>query len=157
MNASATRSSLKRLILPLSLVLNIFLVALIAGHMIRRHSGAEDPQPVLARALLSAQKHLPPADATTFATVMRTHAPHYTKAALDLARARLELEKQVAAEPFDTNAMNEALDSWKVAWIAFLKDFKEPLIEALEKISPEGRRKLVEARFPGLRDVPLPK
>jgi len=157
MNATATRSSLTRMILPFSIILNIFLVAVIAGHMIRQHSGDQEAQPILARALANVQKNLPPEDAAAFTKVMRTNAPQFTKAALDLAHARGELEKQIAAEPFDTNATSEALDAWKNAWIAFLKNFKGSLLEALDRLSPEGRRKLVEARVQGLRDIPFPK
>jgi len=150
MNAMASRFAFPRMILPLSIILNIFLVAVIAGHMIRQRS--EETQTGLAHALANAEKNLPLEDAEKFRDVMRKDGPQFLKAAANLAYARNELEKLVAAETFDAAATAQALDTWENTWVSFVNDFKGTLIEALGKISPEGRRKLVDGRrLQGLR------
>ncbi len=136
----------RRIALPISIVLNLFLIAVIGGHMLHfRFRQAHFDSP-LARALAHAEAVLPAADAAKFGGIIRRDAPHYMDAARQLGEARKELDRQILAEPFDKDGMRRALNVWSTAWDRFLSDFSDPLIEALGEVSPEGRRKLIAER-----------
>lgn len=137
------------LALSLSLVCNVFLAAVIAGHFLSRRVG---PLTVpaggtpLARALERTQSILSEQDAATFRAVLERDKPRYAQAALQVAAARRALGREIAAEPFDPHAAGQALAAWRASWNGFVGDFSDPLIAALAAISPEGRRRLVLAR-----------
>lgn len=137
------------LALSLSLVCNVFLAAVIAGHFLGRGAGRV-AVPVggtpLARALERTQAILPAKDAATFRAVLERDKPRYARAAIQVALARRALEREIAAEPFDPKAASQALAEWRASWSGFVDDFSGPLIEALAAISPEGRSRLVIAR-----------
>jgi uncharacterized membrane protein len=137
----------RRIALPVSIVLNLFLVALIGGHLLHNRARVDvhfvSP---LVRALARAEANLPPPDAEKFGAVMRRGAPHYMAAARQLEEARQELARQAAADPFDQEGARRALAAWAKAWDQFLSDFSNTLVEALAEISPESRRKLVTER-----------
>lgn len=139
----------RRMALSLSLLCNVFLVALIAGHFLSRRIGpvaspiASAP---MARALERAQAILSPQDAATFRAVLVRDRSRYLQSALRVAAARRELGRQIAAEPFDPRAAGQALTAWRVSWNGFVDDFSGPLVDALSAISPDGRRRLVAER-----------
>ncbi len=144
---SSRRPIWRRIALPISLVLNIFLIAVIGGHILHRNayhfrSGGS----LLTHALANAAASLPPSDAEAFSAVMRRDAPRYKQSAADLATVREELEKQIASESFDQEAVKRALVAWRNAWSRFTDDFSDTLTEALSKVSPEGRRRLIVER-----------
>jgi uncharacterized membrane protein len=139
-------SSWRRMVLPVSLILNVFLAALIGGHFLRKvvpGRGAETP---LVRALAYAADNLPPSDADIFKEVMRRNATHYAERVQQLLKARAELERQITAEPFNQQTARAAYSTWQADLNAFVRDFGDTLIEALARISPEGRRKIVALR-----------
>ncbi|HTU56081.1 MAG TPA: periplasmic heavy metal sensor [Acetobacteraceae bacterium] len=135
-----------RIALAASLLVNLFLVALIGGHWLRSGGGAADSQTPLARALARAEATLPPRDAAAFGAVIRRDAPRYEAAALRLREARRELGLQIAAEPFNQDGVRQALATWRTTWNSFFDDFSGTLVEALAQVSPQGRRKLVAER-----------
>lgn len=143
------RSSLDWRWLALSLVCNVFLAALIAGHFLSprvrpvRFSIGATP---MTRALERAQDILTPQDAATFRAVLERDQPRYAQAARRVAEARRALERQIAAEPFDPQAASRALAAWRASWNGFVDDFSGPLVDALAAISPAGRSRLVTAR-----------
>lgn|SRR5690348_13797693 len=145
------RSRLDRrwLALALSLLCNVFLAALIAGHLLGqrvrpvRFSIGATP---MARALERAEGILSPQDAAVFREVLQRDRPRYAPAALQVAEARRGLERQIAAQPFDPRAASQALAAWRTSWNGFVDDFSGPLVDALAAISPEGRRRLVASR-----------
>jgi succinate dehydrogenase/fumarate reductase flavoprotein subunit len=135
--------------------LNLFLVAIIGGHLFR-HRGYDvgTGSPSLPRILANAQASLSPSDAATFGAVMRRDAARYVESARELADARAALERQIMAEPYDAAATKQAFNAWQTSGSRFLSDVSDPLIEALGKVSQEGRQKLVASRRksqPGLR------
>jgi len=138
--------SWRRIALPISIVLNLFLVAVIVGHMLHARSRVIVTGGPLARALANAEAILPAPDAAKFGAVIRREAPLYRKAAEQLGEAREELDRQILAEQFDPEGMRRALAAWGMAWNHFLDEFGGPLAEALGDISLEGRRKLVNER-----------
>jgi hypothetical protein len=132
-----------RIVLPVSLVLNLFFVALIGGHMLRVHRIGEGFGTPLGRALAHAQASLSSQDAAAFGAAIRRGAPRYGQDLRDLAEARQALNSQVTAETFDPDATRQAVKGWETAWGRFVDDFTDSFIDALAGISPEGRRKLV--------------
>jgi uncharacterized membrane protein len=140
------RSIWRRIALPISLVLNIFLIAVIGGHILHRDAYRFRSGGMLRHTLANAEASLSPSDAEAFGAVMRRDASHYTQSAADLASVREELEKQIATDPYDKDAVKHALVAWRDAWDRFTNDLGDTLAEALSKVSPEGRRKLILER-----------
>lgn len=137
------------LALSLSLVCNLFLAAVIAGHFassrvrpVRVPIGATP----MARALLRATAVLPPKDAASFRAVFEREKPRYAQAAQQVTDARRALERAIAADPFDPQAASQALAVWRGSWDRFIQDFSGPMVDALATVSPEGRRRLVAER-----------
>jgi uncharacterized membrane protein len=142
---SAARGWL-RIALAASIVLNIFFIALIGGHVLRgRLSTAPNENP-LARTLANAEATLSPSDAAAFRRGMQSDAPHFEDAATKLAAARRAVAQQIAAEPFNADAVHQALKRWQMALNNFFDAFSDPLVDALAKVSPDGRRRLIAER-----------
>lgn len=137
----------RRLALPVSILLNLFFVAIIGGHLLNTgYRGASVRSP-FTRALARAEAILPPEDAATFRTIMQQEKPRFTEVHQRLANARQELVRQLTAEPYSQDAMREALASWRGEWDSFATAFGDTLADALGRISPEGRRKLADAHW----------
>jgi len=133
--------------LPTSLALNVFLVAVIAGHVLRIHQIEVSPgESLVARALANAEASLSKSDATRFEAVMRRDESRYTQAAQQLAQARAEFERRVTADPFDKESTSQAFQHWQESWNNLINTLKSPLIDALAEVSPEGREKVIEQR-----------
>jgi uncharacterized membrane protein len=141
----------RRMILPLSLVLNFFLIAVIGGHLLQGRRHQDHGLTPLAQMLADAEARLPPKDAATFGTIMRQGAPKYLGAAAQLADARIELGHRITAEPYDKAAVGQALAKWQAQWNQFVDVFSGTLVDALGAISIDSRNKLIKARrAPGL-------
>jgi hypothetical protein len=139
--------------LKISFALNLFLAALICGHLLRAQMH-KNPEISLARALANASASLSEPDAAKFNAVMQHNAPMYADALKRLADARLELRRQISAEPFDSNASRQAFAQWQLSLGNFNHDIGDTLVDALAVISPEGRSRILAARFqapPGSR------
>lgn len=137
------------LALSLSLLCNVFLAAVIAGHFLGRRigpAGIPFGATPMARALERTQAILSPQDAAAFRAVLVRDRSRYLQSALRVAAARRELGRQVAADPFDPRAASQALAAWSASWNGFVSDFSGPLIDALAAISPDGRHRLVAER-----------
>ncbi len=141
----------RRVILALSLVLNVFLVALIGGFVWRHRihvvnpAGAPFGSP-LNRALAAAEASLPRRDAAAFDAVIRREAPHFAQAGTQLLAARRAVGEAIIADPYDPQAVHQAFLAWQASWNQFANIFNGTLVEALAQVSPEGRRKLVIER-----------
>lgn len=150
------RRSWRRFALPASVVLNLFLVAVIGGHIWHVRTRVVVTGGPLARALAHAEAALPAPEAAKFGGVIRRDIPHYKEAAQQLGEAREQLDRQILAEQFDPEAARRALTTWGIAWNRFLNDFGPTLVEALADISPQSRRKLVSERRAERARAPLP-
>lgn len=135
-------------VLFLSLALNLFLAALIGAHMLRaqilRHDFAS--QTPLQRALLQAEAALSPPDRTIFDKTLLAGEPGFAQAADQVAMARHNLAAVLLSQPYDPAATATAMNAWQQSWLQFQSAFRTPLLNALDAISPQGRRALVEAR-----------
>jgi len=136
----------RRIALPASIVLNIFFVALIGGHLLHGRPAIAPYANPLARALANAEASLSPSDAAAFRQVMQRDAPHFADAAKQLAASRRAVAQQIAAEPFNADAVHQALTRWQMALNNFFDAFSKPLVDALAKVSPDGRRRLIAER-----------
>lgn len=138
----------RRFALSASVVLNLFLIAMIGGHLwqsrVRVH--LDNSSTPLSRVLARAEASLSSEDAAAFGAVMRENEPRYMADAQRLAATRRLLDAQITAEQFDPEATRKALADWRSAWLRFMDDFSDPLVTALSKVSPEGRQKLVNQR-----------
>jgi hypothetical protein len=144
---SIDKPAWQRYALPVSLLLNLFLVAIIGGHFLRhRVYEPVSGSPSLPRILANAQASLSSSDAAAFGTIMQRDAPRYVDSARKLAEARAALERQIAAQPYEEAAARQAFADWQVAGDRFLSDVSQPLMEALGQVSPAGRQKLVANR-----------
>jgi uncharacterized membrane protein len=135
-----------RVALPISIVLNLFLVALIGGHLWRLHRLEENAVTPLGRALARAEASLPPAQAAAFGGVIRRDFPQYQDAAHQLLDAREALNRQMTAPQFNKQATQQALAAWRAAWNHFMDDFSGTLVDALAQVPEDGRRKLAAER-----------
>ena len=136
-----------------SLVLNIFFVAVIGGHIIRAHRSPVPMGVNFTKAVQDAEANLPTADAKVFKEVLHRGEPRYNPALLQLVDARAELERQIAAEPFDRAKVSQALVAWRTAWLHFTDELGGPLVDALSEISPDGRAQLIASRRANRGDV----
>jgi uncharacterized membrane protein len=146
------RPSWPWLALSLSTVLNLFLLGIIAGHFLSRGGSGELAVTPMARALERAEAELSPADAAAFRAALDRGGPRYAQSAAQVTAARRALARQIAADPFDPRATSQALAVWRTSWDRFVGDLSGPLIDALAAISPQGRRRLVDARRQRLED-----
>lgn len=137
----------RRFVLPCSLLLNLFLVAVIGGRLLYGRAERLDGASMLSRLTTRAEAVLPAGEAKAFKTVIERDAPRFAKTRQQLGAARAELVRQVVADPYDKQATGQALLAWKAAWDSFAADFSDTLVDALGQVSPEGRRKLIAGRF----------
>ena len=95
-------------------------------------------QPPLAAALAKVQATLSTPDAAAFTAVLHRDAPGFLMAAQQFDDARAQLAHQITAEPYNPEAVRQALAVWQVSWNHFMDDFSGPLVDALARISPQG-------------------
>jgi uncharacterized membrane protein len=146
----------RRFVLPASVILNLFFVALIATHLLRHRHETLPPGQSLARALANAEATLPPQDAAAFGAVMQRDKARLTDVGKQLVAARQELARLITEEHYDRTAVRQAFTAWATAWSRFQDAFSDTLTDALAEVSPEGRRQLVESRAARRTDAPLP-
>jgi uncharacterized membrane protein len=132
-----------KVVLAVSILLNLFLVAVIGGHVIHARNRGDTMGMPLARAMLRAQAILPRKDAMAFGAVIRRDAPRFGGSWEKLRDTRQELDRQIGAEPFDPAATRQALKATQLAWDRFLDQFGDTLVDGLTQISSEGRHKLL--------------
>lgn len=132
-----------RIALPVSLVLNMFLLAFLAGQMLRVTSEVPIHDDPLARILAAAEATLSPSDAKLFRQTLLKEEPRYAQAVKKLTQARQEMLKQISADPYDPVATLTALSTMQSAWTEFMDAIGGPLVDAIGEVSVEGRRKAV--------------
>jgi len=144
--ATQQRGGSRQIALLFSIVLNLFFVALIVGHIWQVHQAPTTLGEPLARALARAEASLPPRDSAAFGAVIKGNAPQYVGALHQFAMARRQLAEAIIAPQYDAPKVRQALATWQSAWNSFVGDFGPTLVEALGQVSPEGRRKLIAQR-----------
>jgi len=137
-----------------SLLANLFLIALICGHLLHSRMHARRAGSSIAHALINAGAALSEPDATVFNAIVRRDAPQYAAAAQRLTTAREELRRQIARNPFDADATRRAYAAWQESLNDYAKDIGSTMVDALDHISPEGRRKILDEQRPRIIDAP---
>jgi uncharacterized membrane protein len=133
----------RRFALPASTILNLFLLALIGGYVWHLHHGAAERLP-MARILSNMEARLDRSDASAFRAVMEQGEPGLGQAAQNVSKARRDLEAQLTADSFNEQAAQQALAEWRGAAGQFMDRYGDTLIDALARVSPDGRRRLVK-------------
>lgn len=148
------KRSWQRIVLPASILLNLFLLAVIGGHLLHVRNRSVNPGMPLARALLRAESILPKQDADAFSAVIRRDTPRFGRSWEQLRDARQELDRQIGAETFDPAAARHSLQATQAAWDHFLDEFSSTLVDALAQVSPAGRHKLISETVLGVPPPP---
>ena len=148
------KRSWSRIALPASILLNLFLLAVIGGHLLHVRNRSEILGMPLGRALLRAESILPKQDADAFSAVIRRDTPRFGRSWEQLRDARQDLDRQIGAEPFDPAAARQSLRATQAAWDHFLDEFSNTLVDGLAQISPQGRRKLISETALGVPPPP---
>lgn len=144
-----------RIALPVSLVLNMFLLAFLGGQMLRATPEVQRGDDPLARILAVAEATLPASDARLFRQTLLKEEPRYARAVRKVTEARQEMLKQMSADPYDPVATLAALSATQSAWTEFMDAIGGPLVDAIGQISPEGRRTVVaDQKAKGILRVP---
>lgn len=144
-----------RIALPISLVLNMFLLAFVGGQMLRATPEVPRGDDPLARILAVAEATLPASDARSFRETLLKEEPRYARAVRKVTEARREMLKQMSADPYDPVATLAALSAMQSAWTEFMDAIGGPLVDAIGQISPEGRRTVVaDQKAKGILRVP---
>jgi uncharacterized membrane protein len=145
-----------RIALPASILLNLFLVAVVSGYVLHGRAASGPLESPLRRALLNAQSKLSPADSKVFTAVITRDYPHFEAADKALNEARQEVWRQLGAPVYDPSLAKQALINWRNAVGQFMDDFSDTLVEAAGQISMEGRQKLFTNRRGERGDPPQP-
>lgn len=130
--------------LTLSVALNVFLVFLVASHVWRHRQ--YERQDKVGRFFARVNSELPKEDARGFEAAFGPHLPDLTSAELELKRARQRVFDALSVEPFDPEAFRRAVEEARGRRAAFENQFLKSFIEAAQRISPEGRRRLSAIR-----------
>jgi uncharacterized membrane protein len=130
--------------LTLSVALNVFLVFLVASHVWRHRQ--YERQDKLERFFARVNSELPKEDARKFEAAFSPHLQELTGAELELKRARQRVFETLSVEPFDPEAFRRAIDEARDRRAAFENQLLKSFIEAAQRISPEGRRRLSAVR-----------
>ena len=146
----------RRIALPCSIVLNLFLLAVIGGHFYSRYAGPPRDKTMLSRLLARVETALPADEAAAFKAVILRDQDKFFAARKELLAARQELMAQLTADPYSKAGMTQALKDWKAAWDGVSGEFSGTLVDALATLSPQGRRKLVAEHWGRRFGVPGP-
>ncbi|WP_300154162.1 periplasmic heavy metal sensor [Solidesulfovibrio sp.] len=146
----------RRFALPCSILLNLFLVAVIGGHLYSRYADHPRGKTMEARLLARVEATLAPPEAAAFKAVLSRDEPKFKEARKRLAAARTQLLREITADPYSKEGMATALRDWKTAWDGFAGAFAGTLVEALAQVSPEGRAKLVAEHWQRRFGIPAP-
>ena len=146
----------RRIALPCSIVLNLFLLAAIGGHFYSRYAGPSRDRTMLSRLLARVEATLPADEAAAFKAVILRDQDRFLAARQKLLAARQELMAQITADPYSKAGTAQALKDWKAAWDSVSGEFSGTLVDALDTVSPQGRRKLVTEHWGHRLGVPGP-
>ena len=144
---STSLSRIARLVLLLSLALNLALLVFVGWH----HGPWRDqgrgrnapPLPHLfdVRAL---RRVIPPEREAVLQPIFETHRPQMRARLHDLFAARGDVRRAIAAEPYDRAALDSAFARLREADRATAEEAQAMLTELLAVATPEERRKMSE-------------
>ena len=122
-----------------SLLLNVFLLAPTAAPMLHPAGphGFDGMVEHFARSL-------PPADAERLRTAMGNERPGFDAARRDMDRARADLSRAIAADPYDPAVARARMAAWQAQLHGMSDRLGEAMLKVVPLLSPEGRAKLAD-------------
>ena len=127
-----------------SVALNLFLVMLLAAHLLRPTLAPAAPphgEGPIGRII----DGLPASDAGRMRAVLDRALPERTAARDRVSAAQREVAAAIARTPYDEAAIRRALLAWQASWQDFSTVFNTELIEAIRTLSDEGRARFAAA------------
>jgi uncharacterized membrane protein len=141
---AARRSPTRGYLFGLSVALNVFLVALIAAHLVRPSlAPAAPPRGGGPLGRLIAQ--LPPDEADKVRAVLDRERPSYQAARDKVSAAHREVGAAIGRTPYDEAAVRSALADWQASWHEFSTRFNLVFLDAVRTLSDQGRARLADA------------
>ncbi len=128
-----------------SLAANVFLGVTVGMHFSR---GPKGPPPRPERLLEEMADVLPPEDARVLRAAMEAHRTDFSESRDEPRRHHEQIRLALMAEPFDVEAFRRASSEFRAKRERMGDRLDVVLIEALPKMSPEGRKRLAEFRPP---------
>lgn len=129
-----------RWLLPISLAINVFFVVVALRHRPFMHPRPPDPGSIVAYL----KSNLPAADQ---AILEKSFAEHFN-GAIDPRRAHADFTNRLRAvlttTPFDGDALKQVLMDGRAERLAMEDALLATILDAVTKISPEGRAKLAD-------------
>ncbi len=127
-----------------SVALNVFLVALVAAHLVRPSLAPAAP-PHATGPLSRILADLPTAEADKVRAVLDREKPAYQAARERVSAAHREVAAAIARTPYDEDAVRRALASWQASWQEFSTRFNLVFLDAVRTLSDQGRARLADA------------
>lgn len=133
-----------------SLLLNVFLVGIVAGHLFssRDRGGPKQIGPVVPGANVRA---LPDDERRRFATAMRGHRDAMRAARQAHRTARQAVEAAIAAPGFERDKVDAAFATLRQTNTAVQEATHAALLDALQDLSPQSRAALVQHDAPAVK------
>lgn len=128
-----------------SLVLNVFLLALIVAYLVRAQVAEGTAHPEGEGIISRLTAVLPAEDAARFRAQLDLMRPQYEPQRKHIGEARQVLLEAIARDPYDPSAVRQALDDYQQSWRDFTSRFNQAFLAALDTVSPHGRAKLAAA------------
>ncbi|HET6222811.1 MAG TPA: periplasmic heavy metal sensor [Dongiaceae bacterium] len=149
---AVNRTRLMRIVLVVSLALNLFVVSAVAvdafshGGWTKSFLGQHGrgpgllglPNPRELRALLPEQ------DRTVLDSTMEAHRPQFRERFQGMGEARDAVAAAIKAEPFDPAKLESAFADLSTRWGAVSAEAQAMLTDLIGHLSPEGRAKLAQ-------------
>lgn len=131
-------------VLLVSVMLNAFCLSFLGIRYVQNRAPICIDHRVTINGLIAS---LPRADQARFAAVLKEEKPQYLKQLMTIGVRRAALDQAVQSASFSPELVQQEFKSWQNAWNDFISVFGFTLIDATARISPEGRRALIQA-FP---------
>ncbi|MDG3440574.1 periplasmic heavy metal sensor [Nitrospirillum amazonense] len=133
-----------------SVGVNLFLAGTFVPHLLRHHEVGPErgPAPGLNYRPRPLSDILPPADAELLQKAMAPDRADFQALEKQARESWAEIQPLLAAEPFDAQAFAAALRKVADSRRAFEASRQSALVDALSRMSPEGRKKLSEMKAP---------
>ena len=137
----AVRSQWRLLAVGISLLLNVLLLGIIAGHVVTL--GHVEGRPDVALVSRAQVRALPTDERSRFAAAMAAHRDAIRSARQAHRRARLATEADIGAPELDLDKLKTDLAALRQANGALQAATNEALVESLAVLSPASRAALV--------------
>jgi len=130
-----------------SVATNLFLGALIGGHLLTERPNRHG----LDSAVERLAHDLAPDDAARFRRTLAAERPWYDQSRRMLSAARADLARSIAREPWDEAEVRLHMIAFQARWLESSSRFGDGMLVALGTLSPDGRSRIAIATLRGPR------